>query len=412
MGLQLSKTNRTTDRSYSTRASSLVRAGTSALWRPSRQSKKRPTTRESYLWPSFKWARTVSVVKSSTSVEALPAAALHTDARVSDEISSAVTRVSAAFRGHSLRNSLDNKRQDTAEKALVHQPVGEHSFVQAAGHAGIFKRKDKNVITKAATKREQCVYEAVQATPLQQFLPEYHGAEEAEAMCNIFLEDLTAGMEAPAVMDIKMGMRTFLESEADNPKLRPDLAAKMQKDEQSDLTPFEIENGVTKLRYMQYRDSTSSSLALGWRIEGVRIAGEPYSIPPRKITTREQAIAAIEWWLNGESHILEATLSRLLKLRSTLEESDWFRSHEVVASSLLFVYDSDPDSSCEVRVHMIDFAKTSPVPGATMLSHRIPWAMGNREDGYLTGLDSLIAILRELSEDSVASPAAVHIETD
>ena len=49
---------------------------------------------------------------------------------------------------------------------------------------------------------------------------------------------------------------------------------------------------------------------------------------------------------------------------------------------------------------MIDFAKTVPVPGGATLTHRDPWELGNHEDGYLLGLDSLIATLRGLQCDA------------
>ncbi|CAL8240194.1 unnamed protein product, partial [Gadus morhua 'NCC'] len=57
-------------------------------------------------------------------------------------------------------------------------------------------------------------------------------------------------------------------------------------------------------------------------------------------------------------------LSRLKQLRHTLEASQFFRTHEVVGSSLLFLHDAAGRS-------------------------------GNREDGYLWGLDNLIAILTD-----------------
>lgn len=42
---------------------------------------------------------------------------------------------------------------------------------------------------------------------------------------------------------------------------------------------------------------------------------------------------------------------------------------------------------------MIDFAKAAPLDGALVLTHRAPWQPGNCEDGYLTGVDSLLHLL-------------------
>ena len=173
----------------------------------------------------------------------------------------------------------------------------------------------------------------------------------------------------------------------------------MKKLDPSALTPDELEGGVTKLRYMRYRDDTSSSRTLGWRIEGVRHGEESYEVPARKIGTREQACAAIAWFVNGNAPVHAAVLERLTELRSALEASEWFRRHEVVASSLLFVYDCDPAEGSgggspggsgppggsappgtpTARVFMIDFAKTTTLSELT-LSHRAPWVMGNHED--------------------------------
>jgi hypothetical protein len=45
---------------------------------------------------------------------------------------------------------------------------------------------------------------------------------------------------------------------------------------------------------------------------------------------------------------------------------------------------------------MIDFAKTAALPAGATLTHRAPWTSGNREDGYLTGVDSLLDVFRGL----------------
>lgn len=69
-----------------------------------------------------------------------------------------------------------------------------------------------------------------------------------------------------------------------------------------------------------------------------------------------------------------------------------FSPLQVVGSSLLFVH----DHTGLARVWMIDFGKTVPLPAKQTLTHRLPWVEGNREDGYLWGLDNLIAILEKM----------------
>ena len=59
-----------------------------------------------------------------------------------------------------------------------------------------------------------------------------------------------------------------------------------------------------------------------------------------------------------------------------------------------------PSHTCDwEQVWMIDFGKTSGVDGE--LSHRVPWTMGTREDGYLIGLDAIIEIV-----DGLRAPSA------
>lgn len=79
-------------------------------------------------------------------------------------------------------------------------------------------------------------------------------------------------------------------------------------------------------------------------------------------------------------------------MRRELENSPFFRTHEVVGSSLLFVH----DRSGRARVWMIDFGKTVALPPPLRLDHRTAWVEGNREDGYLWGLDNLIDILNTM----------------
>ena len=82
---------------------------------------------------------------------------------------------------------------------------------------------------------------------------------------------------------------------------------------------------------------------------------------------------------------------------------------QVVGSSILFVYDdaAAADGGPErgvavssVAAKMIDFAKTEQLPAGGRLTHTSEWEVGNREDGYLTGLDNLIEIWTDLDVTS------------
>lgn len=64
---------------------------------------------------------------------------------------------------------------------------------------------------------------------------------------------------------------------------------------------------------------------------------------------------------------------------------------QIIGSSLLFVHDCNN----KANIWMIDFGKTIPVPEDVQLSHNVQWVEGNREDGYLIGLTSLISLLGE-----------------
>lgn len=92
-------------------------------------------------------------------------------------------------------------------------------------------------------------------------------------------------------------------------------------------------------------------------------------------------------------------LERLKSIRATVQESHFFRTHELIGSSLLFVHDKRRAS-----IWMIDFAKTVPVPDTVNIDHNSAWKVGNHEDGYLIGLNNLISIFETLAKDGIEKP--------
>lgn len=106
--------------------------------------------------------------------------------------------------------------------------------------------------------------------------------------------------------------------------------------------------------------------------------------------TREDVIARIAYFLQQRDDVKAQFLQQLETFRAALATSEFFRTHEVVGSSLLFVY----DTSGRVCLKMIDFGKT--IPREHPL-HSDKWDVAslNHADGYLLGLDNLVSVLRD-----------------
>lgn len=275
-----------------------------------------------------------------------------------------------------------------------------YPWVQLAGHAGNFKAGEYGKILKKFCQCEQQCLEWLNRDTLRPFVPGYYGVVEKEGETYNQMEDLLSEFDSPSIMDCKMGVRTYLEEELvkarEKPKLRKDMYEKMIAVDPSAPTEEEHQQrGVLKPRYMQWRETLSSTATLGFRIEGIKRADGTCDTNFKKTKHREQVMRALEDFVDGNKNILRNYLTRLKELRTELERSEFFKQHEIVGSSLLFVH----DSSERAKVWMIDFGKTSRLPNKQTLNHRVPWMEGNREDGYLWGLDNLINIFSEMVQD-------------
>ncbi|XP_073349375.1 uncharacterized protein itpkb isoform X2 [Pagrus major] len=270
----------------------------------------------------------------------------------------------------------------------------KYPWIQLAGHAGSFKAGANGRILKKHCDCEQRCLSLLMRDVLRPYVPGYHGDVEKDGQKYNQMEDLLAEFDFPCVMDCKMGVRTYLEEELTKarkkPSPRPDMYQKMVEVDPEAPTPEEKEQKVvTKPRYMQWRETISSTATLGFRIEGVKKEDGTVNRDFKKTKTREQVTAAFHDFVKGNKDILNAYLTRLEEIRDTLELSPFFKTHEVIGSSLLFVH----DSKGRAKVWMIDFGKTTPLPEGQELTHRASWLEGNREDGYLSGLDSLVDII-------------------
>ncbi|XP_013772779.1 inositol-trisphosphate 3-kinase A-like [Limulus polyphemus] len=276
----------------------------------------------------------------------------------------------------------------------------KYPWVQLAGHQGNFKVGDQGSILKKLCGKEEACLKKLMNDSLKPFVPEFKGrvvTDEGE----IFLElqDLLAGFEKACVMDVKIGLRTYLEDELAKakaePKLRKDMYEKMVHIDPTE--PSEEEQrlkAITKPRYMVWRETISSTTTLGFRVEGIKKADGSSTKDFKKTKTKEQVLAVLKTFTDGYPDVVKKYMSRLKDLYSVLEKSKFFASHELIGSSLLFVHDAK-----NAGIWLIDFAKTRPLPPEVHISHHDPWQMGNHEDGFLLGLKNLVHLFQVLQEN-------------
>jgi len=322
-------------------------------------------------------------------------------------------------------------------------------------------------VLKKCDPNEFAVYTEVSALhkldPACKFIPRFLGSveiPEGETMCRyIRMENLLRGFCQPKVMDVKVGCRTFLESECSNPKPRPDLYKRM-KELYPDELNFEDEKAkaITKYKWMTVRDAKTTIGTLGFRIEGIAgfsdlqkedldkelvtyasaedcvgcfeffalEAGPTPSSPRRDSSppaTREASHNELCWQVtqslrsSAPSHNSADTLSKLTSAPSIL--SAGVRGRMVIkrlreqlhglrrcleVSEFVRRYEFIgtsfllvADAEGNTGVYWIDFAKTHVVPPGMKLDHRSQWTPGNHEDGLLRALDNIIQCWENLA---------------
>uniref|UniRef100_A0A8C1XK93 Kinase n=1 Tax=Cyprinus carpio TaxID=7962 RepID=A0A8C1XK93_CYPCA len=282
-----------------------------------------------------------------------------------------------------LGDSVDSGEQSNAWwklKTIVNCPLltsqrRRLSWVQLAGHKGSFKAGDEGSILKKFSENEKLCFERLKEDALHSFVPSYYGVVERDGELFLKMKDLLAKFDLPNVMDCKMGVRTYLEDELVRarvkPKLREDLYNKMlEVDGEAPTVEEKKQKAVTKPRYMQWRESLSSTNTLGFRIEGIK-RGETCNTDFKKTRSKEDVIQVFKDFVEGNKNIT------------------------VIGSSLLFIHDHTE----RAEVWLIDFGKTTPLLDGQNLDHYRPWEEGNREDGYLLGLDNLLQTLSSLARE-------------
>lgn len=323
--------------------------------------------------------------------------------------------------------------------------------LQAAGHTGNVLRCNDNEedkqpahILKKLEPDEALAYERMYENdfdPIHTYVARFFGevamdppdeAPDNQAPDSyIRLSNLLKGFARPFVMDCKVGVRSFAESECKSAKPRPDLLQRMEQIKPNEATTEEKEAGfITKHRWMTFRDRLSSTHSLGIRVDGItgpnviklqqsdfasscerhQVVREllDFLPPPRWRTSEERKAAASNPSFEASRPpcetedivIRKLELARLFReriaaLQAACEASPFFQRHEFVGTSLLLAVEASPPKA---EGFLIDFAKTCPVPDGISVDHRSPWVLGNHEDGVLFGLENCTSCWDEVIE--------------
>lgn len=271
-------------------------------------------------------------------------------------------------------------------------------WVQLGGHQGNFKAgfDPGTVLKKYCTNEEHC-FKFLMKDLMRPYVPEFKGIVDGDDETQYLqLQDLLQDFYKPCVMDCKIGVRTYLEEELlkakEKQKLRKDMYEKMiQVDSNAPTEEEHKAKGVTKPRYMVWRETISSTATLGFRIEGIKKDDGTSSKDFKTVKAKEEILSKFEKFTEGCIHALPKYIQRLKSIRATLECSEFFRKHEIIGCSLLFVHDRD-----KAGIWLIDFAKTIPLPEDVQITHSKQWQLGNHEDGFLVGLNNLIELFSEV----------------
>ncbi|EDW78183.2 uncharacterized protein Dwil_GK24866 [Drosophila willistoni] len=296
---------------------------------------------------------------------------------------------------------LQQQQQQTQSKPKGWMQLSGHPESIVPTSTGIVRKRIKSL-----DDSEVHAYQLISQEPqTSQIVPAYFGLRELQSQHYIELQDLLAGFKDPCVMDIKMGCRTFLESEVSNTTLRPDLYQKMLAVDASAPTAEEHEaQAITKLRYMLFRESLSSSQSKGFRIEALRLRGRTPLKDLKTCRSSDQISQTIEQFLATRKSVQKELIKRLKSMRSIIEQSSFFNRHEIVGSSIFVVYDDE-----RVGAWLIDFAKSRQLPSHLTVNHRTSWTPGNREEGLLKGMDELIKSFEDVYSRSNSHRSCLKI---
>ena len=112
---------------------------------------------------------------------------------------------------------------------------------------------------------------------------------------------------------------------------------------------------------------------------------------------------AISTFLQDDAALCKSVLLKLESIEKGLERSHVFNKYCLLRSHLLLTYDdANREAKCELK--MINFGASYEVPNRGTVDHSKGWdgQAASHEDGYMTGIQSLHRVLKDLADELAA----------